>query len=210
MRAVTSWWCRASTASVRPVSRLRAEPRCPRPWSRIAGDRADDRCSRRARRGGRRWYVVGWPLGVLFAVLLLIAAAAAAAVRGSRLSTDERAQLLADVSASLERGGPRMSAPEVRREPRRSADSARAPRRARPRLVVRRAAAGHASRTARKCSPTRSRCPHADAGSQPAGGLGIARSAAASPMCSTPSRPGWSVRRRAAPTAKWRERLLHA
>ena len=54
-----------------------------------------------------RWYL--WAgAGVLFAALLLIALTGRG--RAGRLSTDERAQLLADVRSSLERGGPRMSA----------------------------------------------------------------------------------------------------
>jgi flagellar M-ring protein FliF len=54
-----------------------------------------------------RWYV--WAGGgLLFAGLLLLALSGRS--RPGRLSIDERAQLLADVRASLERGGPRMSA----------------------------------------------------------------------------------------------------
>jgi len=54
-----------------------------------------------------RWYL--WAgAGVLFAALLLMALAGRN--RAGRLSTDERAQLLADVRSSLERGGPRMTA----------------------------------------------------------------------------------------------------
>ena len=54
-----------------------------------------------------RWYL--WAgAGVLIAVLLLIALTGRN--RAGRLSNDERAQLLADVRSSLERGGPRMSA----------------------------------------------------------------------------------------------------
>jgi flagellar M-ring protein FliF len=53
------------------------------------------------------WYL--WAGGgVLFAALLLFALSGRS--RAGRLSTGERAQLLADVRASLERGGPRMSA----------------------------------------------------------------------------------------------------
>jgi flagellar M-ring protein FliF len=54
------------------------------------------------------WYVlVG--AGLLFALLLLGALSGRGRASG-RLSADERARLLADVKASLERGGPRMSA----------------------------------------------------------------------------------------------------
>jgi flagellar M-ring protein FliF len=54
-----------------------------------------------------RWYVwVG--AGLLFAAVLLLALIGGSGSR--RLSSDERARLLADVRASLERGGPRMSA----------------------------------------------------------------------------------------------------
>jgi flagellar M-ring protein FliF len=54
-----------------------------------------------------RWYL--WAGGgVLLAGLLLIGLTSRS--RTGRLSSDERAQLLADVRSSLERGGPRMSA----------------------------------------------------------------------------------------------------
>ncbi|HEY6124771.1 MAG TPA: flagellar basal-body MS-ring/collar protein FliF [Steroidobacteraceae bacterium] len=55
------------------------------------------------------WYV--WAgAGLLFAALFLLALLGRGGGSGERLSADERAKLLADVRASLERGGPRMTA----------------------------------------------------------------------------------------------------